>query len=82
VSYKNEDKLSFYFLKTHYVICKKNHDFISNFLNSYSNPNPKLNFFFCFTKLSYSIFARDLQNTHTQTPKKLKTQAQTFGFIG
>ena len=39
---------------------------------------------FCFFKLSYSKFVRDLQNTQTQTqiPKKLKIQikTQTFWF--
>jgi hypothetical protein len=43
-----------------------NFDFLSDFLNSYSNPYPKIKFFFYF-KLSNSKFARDLQNTQTKT---------------
>jgi len=42
-----------------------NFDFLPDFLNSYSNPCPKINFFFYF-KLSNSKFARDLQNTQTK----------------
>ena len=40
----------------------------------------KLNYYF---KLSYSKFARDLQNTQNQTQilKKLKTQTKTFGLF-
>ena len=43
------------------------------------NPFSKTNQFFVFKIILFEKFARDLQNTQTQTqiPKKLKTQAQT-----
>jgi len=40
-----------------------NFDFLSNFLNSHSNPYPKLKIFVCI--LNYLI--RNLQNIQTQT---------------
>jgi len=41
-----------------------------------------MNFFLFYFKLSFSKFARDLQNTQTQTQilKELKTQTQTQTF--
>ena len=50
-----------------------NFDFLSYFLNLYSNPCPKIKFFFYF-KLSNSKFARDLQNTQTQNPNTQKIE--------
>ncbi len=55
-------------------------DFFSNFLNSYSNPFPKIvKNFFCI--LNYLIRNSQeiskIPKPKTQIPKKLKTQTQT-----
>jgi len=64
-----------------------NYDFFNNYLNLYSNPYPKINFFFFFI---LNNLIRNLQKI-CKTPKpetlilkKLKTQTivKSLGFIG
>jgi len=62
-----------------------NFDFLKNFLNWFSNPYSKINFFNF--ELSYSKFARDLQNTQTQNSNtqkiwKLKPKLKPLSILG